>query len=64
MKYRLILMNGWGVISLLEEYKDGVWFMDLSPITDSTLVAKEIIQVLKIQEEADKAIIDTLVENI
>jgi len=50
--------------NLLKEYNDGVWFIDLAPITDPNLVAKEIIRVLKIQEEPGKAIIETLTENI
>ena len=75
LQNRLVTLTGSGgcgktrlsqeiALSLLEEYKDGVWFIDLAPITDPNLVAKEIIQVLKIQEESGKAIIDTLTENI
>ena len=75
LQNRLVTLTGSGgcgktrlsqeiAISLLEEYTDGVWFIDLAPITDPNLVAKEIIQVLKIQEESGKAIIDTLTENI
>jgi predicted ATPase len=75
LQNRLVTLTGSGgcgktrlsqeiALSLLEDYKDGVWFIDLAPITDPNLVAKEIIQVLKIQEESDKAIVDTLVENI
>ena len=75
LKNRLVTITGSGgcgktrlsqeiAASLLEQYKDGVWFIDLAPVTDPNLVAKEIIQVLKIQEESNKAIIDTLIENI
>jgi ATP-dependent Clp protease ATP-binding subunit ClpA len=49
---------------LVEEYKDGVWFIDLSPITDPNFVSKEISDVLSIKEEPDKPIVDTLIENI
>ena len=75
LQNRLVTLTGSGgcgktrlsqeiAISLLEEYKDGVWFIDLAPITDPNLVAKEIIQVLNIQEESGKPIIDTLTEKI
>jgi len=50
--------------TLIEEYKDGVWFTDLSPVTDPGFVGKTIARVLNIKEEPGKAIIDTLIENI
>ena len=49
---------------LVEEYKDGVWFIDLSPISDPNFVSKEISDVLNIKEEPDKPIVDTLIESI
>ena len=75
LQNRLVTLTGSGgcgktrlsqeiALSLLEEYNDGVWFIDLAPITDPNLVVKEIMQVLKIQEESNKKIIDSLVENI
>jgi len=75
LQNRLVTLTGSGgcgktrlsqeiAISLLEDYKDGVWFIDLAPITDPNLIVKEIIRVLKIQEEPGKAIIETLTENI
>jgi non-specific serine/threonine protein kinase len=51
-------------LTLVEEYKDGVWFTDLAPITDPNLVAKEITAVLNIHENPNRSIIDTLIENI
>ena len=35
----------------LETYSDGVWFVDLSPITDESLVQKEVASILGVQEE-------------
>jgi non-specific serine/threonine protein kinase len=49
---------------LVEEYKDGVWFIDLSPISDPNFVSKAISDVLSIKEEPDKPIVDTLIESI
>jgi len=49
---------------LVPEYQDGVWFVDLAPITDENLVTKEITEVLKIQEEPNQPIVDTLIEKI
>ncbi|MCK4346157.1 MAG: AAA family ATPase [Bacteroidales bacterium] len=49
---------------LVQDYKDGVWFVDLAPITAEELVAKEITEALKIPEEPTRAIIDTLIDKI
>ncbi len=49
---------------LVEEYKDGVWFIDLSPISDPNFVSKEISNVLSIKEEPDKPIVNTLIKSI
>ncbi|MDP6714118.1 MAG: TIR domain-containing protein, partial [SAR202 cluster bacterium] len=35
----------------LESYPDGVWFVDLSPITDESLVQREVASALGVQEE-------------
>jgi non-specific serine/threonine protein kinase len=50
--------------TLVEEYKDGVWFTDLSSVTDPGFVGKAIARALNIKEDPGKAIIDTLIENI
>ncbi|MDP6715068.1 MAG: hypothetical protein QF368_10625, partial [SAR202 cluster bacterium] len=36
----------------LESYPDGVWFVDLSPITDESLVTKEVAQTLGVEVES------------
>ena len=36
----------------IDTYSDGVWFVDLSPITDESLVQKEVASVLGVEEEA------------
>jgi len=49
---------------LVPDYPDGVWFVDLSPIAEEGLVAKEITEVLTIPEAPGQPIIDTLTEKI
>ena len=47
---------------LVPDFRDGVWFVDLSPISDENLVAKEITEVLNIPEVPNQSILDTLIE--
>jgi predicted ATPase/class 3 adenylate cyclase len=41
---------------------DGVWFVDLAPITDPALVAASVAQVLWVRAEAGRPVIDSLVD--
>jgi predicted ATPase len=74
-KSRLVTLTGAGgcgktrlarelAITLVEEYRDGVWFVDLSPVMDPDLIAKSIAEALSIKEEPDKPIIETLINKI
>ena len=45
---------------LLDEFPDGVWYVELAALTDATLVAPTIAQTLRVSEAASKPIIDTL----
>ncbi|MGD8539821.1 MAG: protein kinase [Candidatus Aminicenantes bacterium] len=49
--------------ALIEKYEDGVWFINLGPVTDPNFVVNEIMAVLEIKEEPNKAIVDTLIEH-
>jgi predicted ATPase len=49
---------------MAEAFRDGVWFIDLAPLTDPALVASAIAQVLGIQEAADKPLADTLARQL
>ena len=74
-KQRLVTLIGAGgcgktrlsievAIQLIEDYEDGVWFVDLAPISFEDLVAKEITEVLKIKELPNQPIIETLIDKI
>jgi predicted ATPase len=47
---------------VLEEFEDGVWFVELAPITDPSLVPSEIAHTLGVQEAGGQLITDTLKE--
>jgi predicted ATPase/class 3 adenylate cyclase len=44
----------------LHLYPDGVWFLDLSPLTDGALVAAEAAQVLGVAEEPGRAVLASI----
>ena len=60
-KTRLSLQIG---ADILEKYPDGVWFIDLAPIKDASLVANVAAQVLGVREETGKPMLQTLCAHI
>jgi len=48
--------------TLVEEYYDGVWFVDLAPVTDPNSVVNKIAEVLNIKELPNQPVINTLIE--
>ncbi len=48
----------------LENHPDGVWFVDLAPIKDPTLVPNIAAQVLGVREEPGKTLTQTLCEHV
>ncbi|HEY5310536.1 MAG TPA: NB-ARC domain-containing protein, partial [Casimicrobiaceae bacterium] len=56
-KTRLSLQIG---ADVLEKYPDGVWFVDLAPIKDGSLVPNVTAQVLGVREESGKPMLQTL----
>jgi len=44
--------------SLIDKFPGGVWFIDLSPLTETSRVVGTVAQVLKVREEADKDLAD------
>jgi predicted ATPase len=49
---------------VLEKYPDGVWFVDLAPIKDSSLVPNAAAQVLGVHEEPGKPLVQTLCAHV
>lgn len=45
---------------LIHKFPDGVWFLDLSPISDPALALSEVAQVLGVREEPDRPLIQTV----
>ena len=49
---------------VVDAYRDGVWFVDLAPLTDAKLVPSAVAQVLHIRDPAGKWFVDTLCNQI
>lgn len=45
---------------LLEDYPDGVWFVELASLTDGDLVPRGVASALAVKEEPDRSIMETL----
>ncbi len=45
-----------------ERYADGVWLVELAPLTQSELVVRELASVLRVKEEPDRSLEDTLAD--
>src|SRR6266496_4032154 len=56
-KTRLALQTA---AELVDEFKDGVWFVNLAPISDPNLVAATVAQTLGIKENAGRSLLDQL----
>ncbi len=67
----LVTLNGSGGVGktrlalavaekLLGEFPDGVWFVELAPLSDPQLVARTMANVLGVREEPGRPILDTL----
>jgi predicted ATPase/class 3 adenylate cyclase len=49
---------------VLEKYPDGIWFVDLAPIKDPSLVPNAVAQVLGVYEEPGKPLTQTLCKHV
>ena len=47
---------------LLDRFKDGVWFIELAPVSDPTLVARTVAEVPGVHEEPGRPLLDTFLE--
>ena len=45
---------------VMARFPDGVWFIDLAPLRDATLVTSEVAQVLGVREEPNRPLVQTL----
>lgn len=45
---------------LLDDFPDGVWFVDLTPISDAALVPTTIATTLKLNEESSQSLVESL----
>jgi non-specific serine/threonine protein kinase len=50
--------------NLSRRFPDGVWFIDLTPLTDPSKVVSAVAQVLSLREEADKNLEDLITDYI
>ena len=46
--------------NLLEDFPDGVWLVELAPITDPELVAEKVVGVLRVRVQPDRPLSDSL----
>ncbi len=49
---------------VLDDYPDGVWFVELAPLTDPRLVAQAVASVLGVKEEAGRPVMEALVKYV
>ncbi len=49
---------------LVEEFKDGVWWVGLAPISDTNLVPQAVASVLSVREVPGRSVTDELVEHL
>lgn len=49
---------------VLDDYPDGVWFVELAPLTDERLVAHAVATVLGVKEQAGRQVIEALVKHV
>ncbi len=48
--------------TLLENFKDGVWFVELAPLTDSALVPSSVASVFGVREQQGLCVLDLLTD--
>ncbi len=60
-KTRLMLQTA---EELIEDYPDGLWLVELAPLTDPSLIPERVSAALNIEEQPGRRLLDTLVENL
>jgi predicted ATPase/class 3 adenylate cyclase/tetratricopeptide (TPR) repeat protein len=46
--------------NVMADFPDGIWFIDLAPIRDETLVVSNVAQVLGVREEPDRSLLHSV----
>jgi predicted ATPase/class 3 adenylate cyclase len=75
VEHRLVTLTGSGgtgktrlslqvAAEMLEQFQEGVWFVELSPLTDPGLVPQTVLATLGISEQEGKEIAQTLVDSL
>ncbi|MCW3098710.1 MAG: putative ATPase [Chthonomonadaceae bacterium] len=49
---------------LLENYPDGVWFIELAPLTEAALIPQTVAQIFRVQEEVGKSLMRSLIQRL
>ena len=49
---------------LMDDYPDGVWFVELAPLTDALLVPQAVASVLGVKEEAGRPVVEALIKYV
>jgi predicted ATPase len=49
---------------LVPAFKDGVWFVNLAPVTNEDRVAREVAEALAIKEVPGQSLMDTIIETV
>src|SRR5207248_4755591 len=60
-KTRLALQVG---ADLLEQYPDGVWLVELAPLSDPDLVPQAVASALMVREEPGRTMAQTLIDHL
>ena len=60
-KTRMSLQVG---ADVLDDFRDGVWFVELAPLADSRLVPQAVASVLGVKEETGRSVSDALLKHI
>ncbi|MCC6499979.1 MAG: tetratricopeptide repeat protein [Anaerolineales bacterium] len=73
--HRLVTLTGSGgtgktrlslqvAADLLDQFADGVWFVELAPLTDPHLIPQTILSAMRANEQEGKTALETLVERV
>jgi predicted ATPase/class 3 adenylate cyclase len=49
---------------VMDDYPDGVWFVELAPVTDGALVPQALASVVGVKEEAGRPVVEALVKYV